>query len=245
MQEVYRNFKKGGLRGIKFDYPDTGWAYNGGMEDPYCTTTRAYRAIYQLAYDGLGWNSDIHERLPLHGDICLGVITTQRTEGDTDRFYPVMARKCGLRWYKNRVVTKYVNDVINPFHAFPLNSDGWRTMYTMSYLTNARIELGKYIEKMTDEMRHDLTRIVPLYTMEKSARPVDAFSGVDYPQIFDFEISPSWHQVAFYNTQIEKNITKVKEQWNSIAREQENKNIKRESHRIKPLTEWPENRYGL
>ena len=245
MQEVYRNFKKGGLRGIKFDYPDTGWAYDGGMEDPYCTTTRAYRAIYQLAFDGLGWNSDIHERLPLHGDICLGVITTQRTEGDTDRFYPVMARKCGLRWYKNRVVTKYVNDVINPFHAFPLNSDGWRTMYTMSYLTNARIELGKYIEKMTDEMRHDLTRIVPLYTMEKSARPVDAFSGKEYPQIFDFEINPSWHQVAFYNTQIEKNITKVKEQWNSIAREQENKNIKRESHRIKPLTEWPENRYGL
>jgi len=245
MQDVYQNFKNGGLRGVKFDYPDTGWAYDGGMEDLYATTTSAYRSIYQLAYDGLGWNSDIHERLPLHGDICLGVITTHRTEGDTDRFYPVMARKCGLRWYKNRVVTKYVNDVINPFHAFPLNNDGWRTMYTMSYLTNGRIELGKYIEKMTNEMRHDLTRVVPLYTMKKSARPVDAFSGGEYPQIFDFEINPSWHQVAFFNTQIEKDSMTVKAQWNSIAREKENKDIKRESHRVKPLTEWPEDRYGL
>uniref|UniRef100_UPI003564B8EC hypothetical protein n=1 Tax=Pontiella sp. TaxID=2837462 RepID=UPI003564B8EC len=148
MQEVYSNLKKGGLRGIKFDYPDTGWANEGGMEDDYATTARAYRRIFELAYEGLGWNSDIHERIPLHGDICLGTITTHRTEPDTDRYYPVMARKCGLRWYKNRVAVKYVNDVINPFHAFPFNHDGWRTAYTMTYLTNARIELGKYIEKM-------------------------------------------------------------------------------------------------
>uniref|UniRef100_UPI0035635471 hypothetical protein n=1 Tax=Pontiella sp. TaxID=2837462 RepID=UPI0035635471 len=118
-----------------------------------------------------------------------------------------------------RVAVKYVNDVINPFHAFPFNHDGWRTAYTMTYLTNARIELGKYIEKMTDDMRHDLTRIIPLYTAEKSAKPIDAFSGKEYPQIFDFEVSPSWHQVAFYNTQIEKNKSKVKAQWDSIPRE--------------------------
>ncbi|MGD9419093.1 MAG: hypothetical protein Q7R22_009130 [Verrucomicrobiota bacterium JB025] len=237
MQEVYRNLKKGGLRGIKFDYPDTGWAYDGGMEDRYATTTSAYRRIYELAHEGLGWNSDIHERLPLHGDVCLGAITTHRTEQDTDRFYPVMARKCGLRWYKNRVVTKYVNDVINPFHAFPYNSDGWRTMYTMTYLTNARIEIGKYIEKMTDEMRHDLTRTIPLYTAEKSARPIDAFSGKEYPEIFDFEVSPCWHQVAFYNTRIEKNRNKLKAQWDSIPREPHNEKMKK--RKSAPATAWP------
>tara|TARA_B110000908_G_C10265307_1_gene463255 strand:+ start:276 stop:2843 length:2568 start_codon:yes stop_codon:yes gene_type:complete len=245
MQDVYKNFKNGGLRGVKFDYPDTGWAYDGGMEDPYATTTSAYRAIYELAYNGLGWNSDIHERLPLHGDVCLGAITTHRTEGDTDRFYPVMARKCGLRWYKNRVVTKYVNDVINPFHAFPANNDGWRTMYTMSYLTNARIELGKYIHKMTPEMRNDLTRIVPLYQGQKSARPVDAFSGKEYPQIFDLEISTSWHQVAFFNTALEKDISKVKSAWNSIEREEPRKRGNKKGKQPRPSTKWPEIRQGF
>ncbi|MDF7799633.1 hypothetical protein P4C99_09155 [Pontiellaceae bacterium B1224] len=238
MQEVYSNLKKGGVRGMKFDYPDIGWAYDGGMEDPYATTSSAYRRIFELAHEGLGWNSDIHERLPLHGDIGLGAVTTHRTEQDTDRFYPVMARKCGLRWYKNRVVTKYVNDVINPFHAFPYNSDGWRTMYTMTYLTNARIEIGKYIENMTDEMRHDLTRIVPLYTAQTSAKPIDAFSGKEYPEIFDFEVSPSWHLVAFYNTRIEKDKNKVKAQWNSIPREPPNKKLKRKQ-KPAPATAWP------
>lgn len=247
MEEVYSNLKKGGLRGIKFDYPDTGWAYDGGMEDQYATTTRAYRKIYELAYEGLGWNSDIHERLPLHGDICLGAITTHRTEFDTDRYYPVMARKCGLRWYKNRVATKYVNDVMNPFHAFPFNSDGWRTMYTMTYLTNARIEIGKYIEKMTDDMRHDLTRIIPLYTEQKSAKPIDAFSGKDYPQIFDFEVSPAWHQVAFYNTQIERNKNKVKAQWDSIPREPVTVEPETPKKKKRPLstTAWPVTGRGL
>ncbi|MDQ8208265.1 hypothetical protein QEH52_12145 [Coraliomargarita sp. SDUM461003] len=249
MEEVYSNLKKGGVRGIKFDYPDTGWAYDGGMEDPYATTTRAYRKIYELAYEGLGWNSDIHERLPLHGDICLGAITTHRTEFDTDRYYPVMARKCGLRWYKNRVAVKYVNDVINPFHAFPFNSDGWRTMYTMTYLTNGRIEIGKYIENMTDEMRHDLTRIIPLYTEEKSAKPIDAFSGKAYPQIFDFEVSPAWHLVAFYNTQIERNKKKIQAQWDTIPREpvtiEPETQGKKKKKRPLPTTAWPVTGRGL
>lgn len=219
MQEVYANYRKAGIKGLKFDYPDTGWAYDGGMEDKDATTASGYRNIFKLAFDGLGPNSDIHERLPMRGDISLGVITTHRTETDTDRFFPSMARKNGLRWYKNRVVVKYVNDVINPFHAFPANADGWRTAYTMSFWTNGRFEIGKYIEKMTKEMRYDLSRVLPLYTEAKSARPVDAFTGKEYPEIFDFEVTPDWHVLTFYNCQIEKDSIKVLEKWDSVPRE--------------------------
>ncbi|MCH6258197.1 hypothetical protein MLD52_16665 [Puniceicoccaceae bacterium K14] len=242
MKKVYENLNKSGVRGMKFDYPDTGWAYEGGFCDPYATTTSAYRAIFELAHHGLGWNSDIHERLPLHGDVCLGVVSTHRTEPDTDRFYPSMAMKCGLRWYKNRTVVKYVNDVINPEHAFPHNSDGWRTMFTMSYLTNGRVEIGKYIEDMSDEMRKDLTRVIPLYEGERSAKPVDAFTGGEYPQIFEYKISDSWRLVVFYNTEVEKDVEKAKLSWKSIPRES---NANLEDVEPDALTNWPKQRPGI
>lgn len=242
MQEVYQNLSASGVKGMKFDYPDTGWAYDGGFQNIYTTTTAAYRSIFDLAYTGLGSDSDIHERLPLHGDICLGAITTHRTEPDTDRYYPSMAKKCGLRWYKNRVVVKYVNDVINPEHAFPLNQDGWRTMYTMSYLTNGRIEIGKYIEDMTDEMRHDLSRIVPLYTEPKSAKPVDAFTGGEYPQIYQYAINSSWHIVAFYNTAIEQDQERAEAGWSDIPREQPASD---DAQKIEVSTQWPDGKPGV
>ena len=204
MKEVYQNLKNGGVRGVKFDYPATGWSYDGGFEDKYATTTSAYRNIFKLAYEGLGKNSDVHERIPPYGDIALGVITTQRTEGDNDRVYPARISKTGMRWYKNRVVINYDHDPINPFHTYPyMSSDGWRTAITMTYLTSARMEIGKYFEEMTDEMLHDLSRAMPLLSTRKSPRPIDAFSGKEYPQIYDFEIDPSWHIVTFYNYDIE------------------------------------------
>lgn len=220
MRDVYANYAKGGLIGVKFDYPDTGWAFEGGFEDKYATTTSAYRNIFALAREGLGENSDIHERIPRHGDVALGIVTTQRVERDTDRFYPTFARKCGLRWYKNRVVTKYVNDVINPEHSFPYNEDGSRAFYTMSYLTNARMEIGKYIEMMSEEHRHQLTRVTPLYNNLGSAKPVDAFNdGVHFPQIFDLKINEDWHQVCFYNTQLEQDLDKAKAIYDKMPRE--------------------------
>ncbi len=257
MQDVYANYAKGGLIGVKFDYPDTAWAYEGGFEDKYATTTSAYRNVFALAREGLGWDSDIHERIPRHGDVTLGISTSQRVERDTDRFFPTFAKRCALRWYKNRVVIKYVVDVINPEHSFPYNADGSRAFYTMTYLTQARVEIGKYIDEMSEAHRYELTRITPLYSnLERSAKPIDGF-GRDYPQIYDLEINKDWHQVVFYNTKIEKNLKKVAALYNKFPKEPKHdeliiaheKLIKtraydlvkkdKDSHKIRYRTEWP------
>lgn len=208
MQSVYQNLKNGGVQGIKFDYPDTGWSYDGGFDDKYATTTSAYRNIFKLAYDGLGQKRDVQERIPPFGDVALGVITTQRTEGDNDRVYPERVAKTGLRWYKNRIVTNYDCDPINPYHVYPTNTeDGWRAAITMTCTTSGRMEIGKYFERMTKEMLFDLSRAVPLLSAPtQSARPIDAFSGRLYPQVYDFTVKPDWHIVTFYNTKIENEV---------------------------------------
>ncbi|MFP5040883.1 hypothetical protein [Parasediminibacterium sp. JCM 36343] len=205
MKDVYKNLKSGGVQGIKFDYPETGWSYDGGFEDKYATTTSAYRNIFKLAYVGLGPKRDVQERIPPYGDIALGVITTQRTEGDNDRVYPGRVTKTGLRWYKNRVVTNYDCDPINPSHVYPTNTlDGWKAAITMTYTTSGRMEIGKYFEKMDSKMIYALSRAVPLLAAPTaSARPIDAFTGKLYPQVYDFKINPDWHIVTFYNTEIE------------------------------------------
>jgi hypothetical protein len=193
------------VQGIKFDYPDTGWSYDGGFEDKHATTTSAYRNIFKLAYDGLGANRDVQERIPPFGDVALGVITTQRTEGDNDRVYPGRVSKTGLRWYKNRVVANYDCDPINPYHVYPKDTrDGWQAAITMTCTTSGRMEIGKYFEKMTSDMLFDLSRAVPLLAAPAlSARPIDAFTGKLYPQVYDFKINPGWHIVTFFNQKIE------------------------------------------
>ncbi|WP_319592446.1 hypothetical protein [uncultured Draconibacterium sp.] len=201
MQEVYAYLKESKIKGVKFDYPLTGWSYEGGFEDPYATTSWAYRNIFKLAYEGLGKGCDIHERLG-RSDITLGVITTNRTENDNDIVIPPMVSKTGLRWYKNRVVYHCDQDARNPFraHPRPLNRYAWQSMYTMTYVTSGRMEIGKYFHKMEDEMLYDLSRVTPLHQQAKSARPIDAFSGKKYPEIYDFEVNEDWHLLTFYNT---------------------------------------------
>lgn len=203
MKDVYQNLRSGGVQGIKFDYPETGWAYDGGFEDKYATTTSAYRNIFKLAYEGLGQNRDVQERIPPFGDVALGVVTTQRTEGDNDWVYPARVSKTGLRWYKNRVVANYDHDPINPYHVYPKNSvDGWRAAITMTYLNSGRMEIGKYFGKMTEQHLYDLSRAMPLLAALKSPRPVDAFSDKEYPQIYDYKVDDSWHILTFYNYSI-------------------------------------------
>jgi len=207
MKDVYKNLRSGGVQGIKFDYPETGWAYDGGFEDKYATTTSAYRNIFKLAYEGLGKNRDVQERIPPFGDVALGVVTTQRTEGDNDWVYPARVSKTGLRWYKNRVVANYDHDPINPYHVYPKNSvDGWRAAITMTYLNSGRMEIGKYFGKMTEQHLYDLSRAMPLLSTLKSPRPVDAFRGKVYPQIYDYQIDDSWHILTFYNYAIKGQI---------------------------------------
>jgi hypothetical protein len=91
-------------------------------------------------------------------------------------------------------------DAKNPFHCVPDNLDGVRSMFTMAYVVSGRLLLGASFSRMTDEQLFILSRAFPYHSASKSARPVDAFSGGDLPQVYDFEVNPQWHQVTFFNT---------------------------------------------
>ncbi len=51
---MWKGLRADGLRGVKFDYPESAWAKDGGFEDKTYTTTSAYRQLFQLCSDGLG-----------------------------------------------------------------------------------------------------------------------------------------------------------------------------------------------
>lgn len=199
MKEVYANYRSGGIKGLMFDYPARGWASGGGMEDEYTTTASAYRGIFKLAQEGLGPECYVHERNMERGsDISLGLVASQRTENDTARISPQVVTRCGLRWYKNRVVVNYDTDSKN-IYRLRENRDVVRSLMTMSYVTTGRLLLANSFSQLSPEIIHDLTRIFPFHTNPKTARPVDAFTQ-KFPRIYDFEVSPSWHQLTFFNT---------------------------------------------
>lgn len=198
MRKVYAAYRAGGIKGLMFDYPATGWAAAGGMEDVYATTAGAYRNIFRLAKEGLGPECYIHERsLERGSDITLGLVASQRTENDTARISPDMVTRCGLRWYKNRVVVNNDADSKNIWRLRE-DRDAVRSLLTMSYVTTGRLLLANSFAQLSPEIIHDLTRVYPFHTTPKSARPVDALIE-KYPRIYDFEVSPDWHQVTFYN----------------------------------------------
>jgi hypothetical protein len=199
LREVYANLRRGGVRGIMFDYPNTGWAAWGGMQDRYSTTAAAYRTIYQLASDGLGTPNYLDERnLDRGADLTLGLVASQRTWGDTDDVTPEMVTRSGLRWYKNRVVVNYDMDAKNLLKAQPANPDGRRKLLTMAYVASGRLLLANSFAKLTPAVLHDLSRLYPFHAQPQSARPVDAFLS-KYPQVYDFPVDAGWHQLTFYN----------------------------------------------
>ncbi len=203
MKNVYANLKQAGIRGIFYDYPEpTAWAYEGGFENRYATTAWAYRQVFQLAKDGLGNDALLQERNIVRGsDIALGTVASQRVWGDTDGITPEMLSRCGLRWYKNRKVINYDMDSKDPADALPKeHNDGNRSMLTMCYVTSGRFLLGRSFAQLSKDQLYDLSRTFPYHVTAKSARPIDAFNkGVRYPRIYDFEVNPSWHQLTFYN----------------------------------------------
>jgi hypothetical protein len=203
MQEVYANLNSGGVRGLMFDYPDNGWFPDGGFEDKYSTTASAYRNIFKLPHDGLQKPNYVHERNLARGsDVTLGLVASQRTINDVDKMYPPLISRTGLRWYKNRVVVNYDTDAKNPNHILPENNDGRRAMYSMCYVASGRFLLGVSFSKLTKEQLNDLSRIFPFHSTSQSARPIDAFTGVKYPQVYDFKVNDKWHQLTLYNTKV-------------------------------------------
>jgi hypothetical protein len=202
LREVYQNLASGGIKGLMFDYPGYAWSYGGGLEDKYSTTAEAYRNIFRMPYEGLGPGSYVHERNMERGtDVSIGYVASMRTENDTDRMDETTVTRCGLRWYKNRVLYNQDTDSKN-IARLQDKRDDVRAVLTMAYVTTGRFLLANSFDQFTDETLWDITRTFPYHTENKSARPVDAFVS-DVPKVYDFRIDDNWHQVTFYNPDFE------------------------------------------
>ncbi|MCX6877933.1 MAG: hypothetical protein NTW21_29580 [Verrucomicrobia bacterium] len=208
MRKVYENMRDGGLAGLMFDYPENLFRQDRGFEDKNATAAAAYRAIFELPKTVLGANCYIDERnvwaMPngrsCFSDVTAGVVDSQRVWGDTDFATPEMISRCGHRWYKNRVIFTYDMDSKNLFKVSPNNRDGLRQLLTMVYTVAPRFVLASSFSKMTPEQLHDLSRIYPIHSTPRSARPLDAFTREDgIPHIYDQVIDDVWHQLVFYN----------------------------------------------
>jgi hypothetical protein len=189
MRKVYAAMR-GGISGMMFDYCDELWANiasTGGFEDRYCTAAAFYRTVFRLAKEGLG------------------LVDSQRTSGDTYQIDPAMVARSGLRWYKSRVVLAYDMDSKEVFRGWKTpgftgtDEDGRRAMLTMAYVAASRLLLANSFREMTPEVLHDLSRTFPYPREARSARPVDAFVSDGWPHVYDFAVTPKWHEVAIWN----------------------------------------------
>lgn len=202
LRAVWARLRRDGIRGIKFDYPETGWRPEGGFENRHATTAFAYREAFRLCREGLGADAFLDERnLGESGRPCLdvtaGIVDTQRNWFDSNEFVPAMISIGGLRWYKNRTVFNYFPDTKTVHGCSP---EIRQSMLTLVFLTSGRIDLATSFTLFTPEIVHDFSRIYPAYREPLTARPLDAFTGVTDPQIYDLELTPDWHQVALFNT---------------------------------------------
>ena len=200
--KVWRKLREDGIRGVKVDYPATAWRPEGGFDDRYATCNAAYRRAFQLLREAWGKEGLIDERnIGESGRPCLdvtaGLVDTQRTWTDSNKFVPAMVSKSGLRWYKNRTVFNYYSDT-KALH--DLSREVLQSLITMNFLSSGRLDLSTSFSLFTPEITHIASRSYPHYREAISARPLDAFTGVLNPQVYDLERTPGWHQVALYNT---------------------------------------------
>lgn len=200
--KTWRKLRDDGIRGVKVDYPATAWRPEGGFDDRYATTNSAYRRAFELLREAMGEDGLIDERnLGESGrprlDVTAGLVDTQRTWTDSNKYVPGMVTISGLRWYKNRTVFNYYPDTKAVHNLSP---EIRQSMLTMVYLTSGRIDLSTSFSLFTPEITHDFSRIYPHYPEPVTARPLDAFTGTQDPQVYDLELTPDWHQIALYNT---------------------------------------------
>lgn len=208
MRGVWKRMRNAGLKGVKFDYPETGWNTKGGFEDPETTTTRAYTRIFELCKEGLGEDSYVHER-NLGGqvhetaprlDVTAGTVDLQRIWNDSNHFEPEMASRMGLRWYKSRSVFHYYPDGKSFVqNGKPLPAYQRRAFLTLIAFLGGRLELGCSFNLMTKPMLHDLTRLYPIFPGIRSPRPVDMLVQPDHPSVYAYEVEEGWIQVLLVN----------------------------------------------
>jgi hypothetical protein len=175
--------------------------------DAKLTATGFYRLFFSLLRQGLGPEARIHERAmeQPNNDLTLGLVDSQRTALDTDRISPDLVSRSGLRWYKNRGVLAYDMDSKELTQAWKIagwtgsDQDGRRMLLTMAYVAASRLLLANSFRDLTPEVLHDLERTFPYPTEPRSARPVDAFIHPGWPRVYDFAVTPDWHQVTLFN----------------------------------------------
>ncbi len=175
--------------------------------DPRMTATGFYRTFFRCVKEGLGPNSWLHERALCQpdNDLLLGIADSQRTEHDTDKISPELVSRSGLRWYKNRVVIAYDMDSKELTDAWKTDcwtgtdEDGRRMLLTMAYVSASRLLIANSFRNMDSATLHDLARTFPYPTEPRSARPVDAFAHDGWPRIYDFAVTPDWHQLTLFN----------------------------------------------
>jgi hypothetical protein len=204
--EAWRKLHEDGIRGVKVDYPETAWRPEGGFEDRHASCAAAYRRAFQLLREAMGKDGLIDERnLGESGRPCLditaGIIDTQRIWGDSNEFVPEMISRSGLRWYKNRTVFNYYSDT-KAVHDHPPTVV--QSLLTMNFLVSGRLDLSSSYSLFTPEITRMVSRTYPHYREARTARPLDAFTGVTDPQVYDLELTPDWHQVVLYNTAKDK-----------------------------------------
>ena len=200
--EAWTKLRKDGIQGVKVDYPETAWRPEGGFDDRYSTCNGAYRRAFKLMRQAMGQEGFIDERNLGESsrpclDVTAGLVDTQRTWADSNKYEPAMISISGLRWYKNRTVFNYYPDT-KAVH--DISPEIRKSLLTMVYLTSGRIDLSTSFSLFTPEITRDFSRIYPHYPEPVTARPLDAFTGIQDPQVYDLELTPDWHQLALYNT---------------------------------------------
>jgi hypothetical protein len=175
--------------------------------DKHMTATAFYRTFFRCVKDGLGPDSWLHERLLCQpdNDLILGIADSQRTEHDSNQISPDLVSRSGLRWYKNRVVLAYDMDSKELTSAWKIkgwtgsDQDGRRMMLTMAYVAASRLLLANSFRNLDATTLHDLEQTFPYPTEPRSARPVDAFVHDGWPRVYDFAVTPDWHQLTLFN----------------------------------------------
>ena len=227
MRKVWGNLEKAGMGGLMFDYPETGFAGEGGLENPYSTAAAAYRKIFELAREGLGPQTCLHERnlgetststsLPNQripfSDVTLGLADSQRLENDASSFTAAQVFRAALRWYKARVFYMYDMDAKSLlFRGLDQRTEKIanpviqrRAILTMLYVTGCRILMADSYKDLSPDIIHDLSRLYPMHEERRTARPVDLLlpSAEECPRIYQFAVRPDWQQVTFFNPNME------------------------------------------
>lgn len=210
--KAWTKLRQDGIRGVKVDYPATAWRPEGGFDDRYATCNAAYRRAFQLLREAMGKDGLIDERnIGESGRPCLdmtaGLVDTQRTWTDSNKFVPEMVSRSGLRWYKNRTVFNYYSDT-KAVHG--LAEAELQSLITMNFLTSGRLDLSTSFSFFTPEITRTVSRSYPHYPELKTARPLDAFTGVKNPQVYDLDLTSDWHQIALYNTEQNDSIVSTR-----------------------------------